>query len=230
MDLVRALVVLAVLLAALYGCDQTSSPVEPREKGGGVEEAQDLPRSREEAGLPAHSVTQEGDCSVGWGFPVKCYSITTNDTHKEALTRLTDFFRDENPSYDAVLISYHPDGASPSVAAASSGPISGSASAAVSAQGWAFRNETVARAVLGEQWRSPQAASVQPRLDEQVSQAMRNDGIAIFSSVEEDRELRQEMGEITQQLVQDLCADWDPEDWGASAAGTPPPEWNCPGY
>jgi hypothetical protein len=54
---------------------------------------------------------------------------------------------------------------------------------------------------------------------------MRNDGIAIISSVEEDRKLRQEMEEITQELFQSVCAEWD-----ASALGTPAPELNCPGY
>jgi hypothetical protein len=72
--------------------------------------------------------------------------------------------------------------------------------------------------------------SVQPRVDEEVRQAMRNDGIALFSSAEEDQKMREEgkdfVEEMTQGRMQELCAERD-----ASALGTSPSEeWNCPGY
>jgi len=46
--MVRVLLVLAALLAALYGCEQASSPAENQEKREGVEKA------REEAALDAN--------------------------------------------------------------------------------------------------------------------------------------------------------------------------------
>jgi hypothetical protein len=56
---------------------------------------------------------------------------------------------------------------------------------------------------------------------------MDNGGISVLHSFAEEAEkFNQEMKELTQEMMQDLCADWD-----ASAAGTPQPkEWNCPGY
>ena len=59
-----------------------------------------------------------------------------------------------------------------------------------------------------------------------MRQATHNEDIYVSSFAEETKKLRQELEELTQEMMQDLCADWD-----ASATGTRPPSgWNCLGY
>jgi hypothetical protein len=79
-----------------------------------------------------------------------------------------------------------------------------------SGSGFAFENATVARVVLSQMYQNPEDASV----DEEVRKAMENNGIWVMSIADE-----------VESMTQDMCNDWD-----TTTMGTPPPEWNCPGY
>lgn len=66
------------------------------------------------------------------------------------------------------------------------------------------------RAVLSSQYTDPSEANV----DEQVEEAMANDGISVLSIQDE-----------VDAATEEMCAEWE-----VTTMGTPPPEWDCPGY
>ncbi len=109
------LVVLA--FAVLYGCDQTSSPVEKQEKQGGVEntqeskagveETQGLTRQEQEGDLPPYDVATNRGCTEG-GVPGRCLVVSTDATSRKDFRALTEHLRDENPEAKAVVIAFVP--------------------------------------------------------------------------------------------------------------------------
>jgi hypothetical protein len=150
--------------------------------------------------LPAYDITKEEDCSGD--FPTKCYSVSTDATSEEALTLLTENFRDENPEYEAVLVTYYPN----------------EPQASPSGSGYAFRSEEAARAILSQMTQSSATgsatASAKASVDEEVRQTMENGGIWVLAIEEE-----------VESMTQEMCAEWD-----TTTMGAPPKEWNCPGY
>ncbi len=76
--------------------------------------------------------------------------------------------------------------------------------------GQAFLGEDAARAFISAQYTDPSVADI----DGQVSKAMNNDGLLVISMQDEVEAIEEEM-----------CAEWD-----VTVMGTPPPEFNCPGY
>jgi hypothetical protein len=77
--------------------------------------------------------------------------------------------------------------------------------------GMAFASEGAARATfeaISAQGADPQAIEVD------VRKAMRNDGIYVIPTEE-----------MIDEMIEEECAKWD-----TTTMGTPPPEWDCPGY
>jgi hypothetical protein len=82
--------------------------------------------------------------------------------------------------------------------------------ASESGYGQAFGSEGSARAFLSAQY----AASASANVENGVQKAMANDGIFVVSFVEAEED-----------MTRQSCAEWD-----TTTMGTPPPEWDCPGY
>ena len=76
--------------------------------------------------------------------------------------------------------------------------------------GQAFSSEEAARTFISAQYTDPSEADVEG----QVQQAMANDGILVTAIQEE-----------LDKMIEEECAKWD-----TTTMGSPPPEWNCPGY
>ena len=83
--------------------------------------------------------------------------------------------------------------------------------AELSGSGYAFRNREATCAVLSSQYTDPSEANI----DEQVEEAMANDGISGLS-------IQDEVDAATDKM----CAEWE----ATTTLGTPPPEWDYPGY
>jgi hypothetical protein len=184
--------VLAVF-ALLEACGRASSPAERQERNVGVEE----PKKKEQAeappaNLPSYDVTLEQDCSLD--YPAKCYAVTTTATSTEDLEALTRHFAEESPEHLAVTVSFYPP----------------RQTVDISGTGFYFANEEVARSVISQMYQNPGEANV----DEQVNEAMQNDGIYVIAITEAAEEMNRE-----------VCAEWD-----VTTMGTPPPEMDCPGY
>lgn len=175
----RVLFLGCVMLTAfvwLQACGQANSPVERQEQKEGAEP---IKQKVEEAALPSYDVTANQDCTTE-SYQARCLSVTTGATSEEPLTALTQHFRDENPKYAAVLVTFYPD----------------KPTAEPSGSGFAFRDDGTARAVLSSMYTNPAEASV----DEQVSEAMQNDGIWVMSIKDEAESFNRE-----------VCEQWDTE-------------------
>ena len=76
--------------------------------------------------------------------------------------------------------------------------------------GMAFLSEAAARTVISSMY----AASANADIEGQVEAAMSNDGIYVIP-----------VEAMIDEIIEEECAKWD-----TTALGTPPPEWDCPGY
>jgi hypothetical protein len=162
------LLVLLVAALVFVGCDQTSSPTERQEREGGVE----LVREEvEEASLPDYDVMMDQDCSGD--FPQKCLNVATDATSEEAFTKLTRYFKEENPEYLAVLVTFYEARQTPEQ----------------TGSGFAFRSEEAARSVLSSMYTNPAEASI----DEQVRETMENDGLYVISFADEVEDMNREV-------------------------------------
>jgi hypothetical protein len=115
----RSLLVAMIVLTVLYGCTQTSNPVERVKKQHGLDKqvreqqtteiAPEPPTSEplapEKPNLPEYNIMMDQDCSEN--FPQKCINAATDATSEEAFTLLTEHFRDENPGYRAILVTFY---------------------------------------------------------------------------------------------------------------------------
>jgi|SRR5829696_568671 len=142
----RSLLVAMIVLTVLYGCGQASNPVESVEKQHGLDkqvreqEATELapePTASEEPNLPEYNITMDEDCSES--FPQKCINATTGATSEEALTLLTEHFREENPGYRTILVTFYENHQMTE-------PVF---------SGWWFADEGVARTLLSQQYSDP---------------------------------------------------------------------------
>ena len=97
----------------------------------------------------------------------KCYGISTDATSREELEVLTADLWLDSPGYLTVLVTFYPN----------------KATADASAWGFAFENEQAARVVLAQFL--AQGTSV----EDEVGEAMANDGIYVVTPADEAREL-----------------------------------------
>ena len=175
----RSLLALMVVLTILYGCGQEASkPVEPVDKQHGYDKqapgqqttAAELapePPASEPPNLPDYNIIMDEDCSEG--FPKKCIHAATDATSEEAFTLLTEHFRDENPGYRAILVTFYESHQMHET----------------TGSGWWFADEQVARTLLSQQYADPQEADI----DEQVREVMDNGGLYITSLQNETQKM-----------------------------------------
>ncbi len=179
----RSLLELIVVLTMLYGCAEASKLVERVEKQHGldkqareqettaVELAPEPPASEppasEPPNLPNYNIMMDEDCSQG--FPKKCINAATGATSEEAFTLLTEHFRDENPGYRAILVTFYENHQMPET----------------TGSGWSFTDEEVARTLLSQQYSDPQETDI----DKQVREVMDNGGFYITSLQDEEQEM-----------------------------------------
>jgi hypothetical protein len=74
----------------------------------------------------------------------------------------------------------------------------------------AYLSEAAARTIITSMY----AASANADIEGQVEEAMSNDGISVIATKE-----------MIDEMIAEECANWD-----TTTLGTPPPEWECPGY
>jgi len=108
----------------------------------------------------------ESDCSES-GVVGKCYSVSTDAASREDLEAVTADLWLDSPRYLAVLVTFYPN----------------NQTADVSAAGFAFENEQVARVVLA------QFLAQGDSVEDEVREAMVNGGIYIISVADEVRGL-----------------------------------------
>jgi hypothetical protein len=174
----RSLLALMVVLTMLYGCAEASKLVERVEKQHGLDkqareqettavELAPEPPASEPPNLPDYNIMMDEDCSEG--FPKKCVNAATGATSEEAFTLLTEHFRDENPGYRAILVTFYEN-------LQMSEP---------TGSGWSFADEEVARTLLSQQYSDHQETDI----DKQVCEVMDNGGFYITSLQDEAQEM-----------------------------------------
>ncbi len=161
----RFVTVLAAVLL-LIGCSQAAPPAVERQKGEGPERIGEAPPREPSPDPPAYDITSERDCA-DTGVVGKCFKVSTDATSREELGLVTADLRLGSPGYLAVIVTFYP-----------SRPTAG-----VSAAGFAFENEQAARVVLAQFL--AQGASV----EDEVGEAMANDGVYVVAPADEAREL-----------------------------------------
>jgi hypothetical protein len=177
----RSLLVAMIVLTVLYGCGQASNPLERVEKQHGLDkqareqQTTELapkpptsePTASEKPNLPEYNIMMDEDCSES--FPQKCINAATDATSEETFTLLTEHFRDENPGYRAILVTFYENHQMPET----------------TGSGWWFADEEAARTLLSQQYADPQEANI----DEQVREMMDNGGFYIRSRQDEVQEM-----------------------------------------
>jgi hypothetical protein len=180
----RAVVLLLVSLFVLTGCGQASSPVEREEKQHGLDD---------EANTPAYNVTLDEE-GTGMGLRLRNVSASTDATSREGLEAITRDLWAQGSEVDAMIVTFYPN-------EQTADPVG---------TGEAYRSEQTARTVISAMYTDPSEANV----NEQVREAMANEGFRVVSLEEEVENMNRE-----------VCAEWD-----VTTMGTPPPEMDCPGY
>ncbi len=157
--------VLAVVLL-LVGCAQASSSVEKQHKREALESVEnELPQNEQSPYIPAYRITNKQECT-DTGIVGKCYSVVTEVTSGEDLEVITADILLKNRKYLAIVVSFYPN----------------KPAADLSAMGFAFKNEQVARVVLAQYL--AQGSTV----EDEVGKAMANGGIYVVSVADEVRE------------------------------------------
>jgi hypothetical protein len=196
---VRVLMVVAVLVA-LYGCGQSIPPPEQGEKedlgratGEGGNEASEPSKPEVPADVPAHNITKD-EQGMLHGLRVRNMAATTDVTAEEDIEAITRDLWAKSTAADVLLVYFYPN----------------EPGAAESGYGQAFGSELAGRTFLSAQ----SAASASANVEDELEEAMSNDGIFVVSFAEEVDEFNRQ-----------VCAEWD-----VTTMGTPPPDMNCPGY
>jgi hypothetical protein len=165
---VRFVTVLAVVIL-LVGCSQAAPSVEKQHKREAPERIEKVPLKGSSTDLPAYDITLEQDCAES-GIVGKCYGVSTDATSREELEVITADLWLDSPGYLAVLVTFYPN----------------KPTADLSAAGFAFENEQAARVVLA------QFLSEGTSVEDEVREAMANDGIYVVAPADEARELPQQ--------------------------------------
>ena len=152
----------------MVGCSQAAPSVEKQQNGETTERIEKAPPRDPSPDLPAFDVTFEQDCAET-GIVGKCYDVSTDATSREELEVVTADLWLDSPGYLAVLVTFYPN----------------KPTADVSAAGFAFENEQVARVVLAQFL--VQGTSV----EDEVREAMANGGIYVVAPADETLELTQ---------------------------------------
>lgn len=165
----RFVTVLAVVIL-LVGCSQAAPSVEKQQNREAPERIGKAPPRGPSPDLPAYDITLQQDCAET-GVVGKCYGVSTVATSREELEVVTADLWLDSPGYLAVLVTFYPN----------------KPTADVSAAGFAFENEQVARVVLAQFL--TQGTSV----EDEVREAMANGGIYVVAPADEAQELTQEV-------------------------------------
>ena len=130
------------------------------------------------ADVPEYALTKdEATADPALGLRIRGVSATTKTTSAEGMEAITRELWSETEDAEALVAAFYPD----------------KPMAELSGTGYAFRNREAARAVLSSQYTDPSEANI----DEQVEEAMDNDGIFVLSiQDEEDAE------------TVEMCAGW----------------------
>lgn len=186
----RTWLLLAIAVFVLAGCSQPASAPEQAEK-------EDVERAADEkpsvpADVPAYTVTKdEKEALVG--LQVRSVSASTDASSEKDLEAITrELWADTDTK--AMVVTFYPN----------------EPTADMSGQGQAFTNADAARVFMSSQY----AASASANVEDEVRQAMANDGVFVVSIQDEVDAFNEEM-----------CAEWE-----VTTMGTPPPEMDCPGY
>jgi hypothetical protein len=165
---VRFVTVLAAVIF-LVGCSQAAPSVEKQHKREAPEWIEKVPPKGPSPDLPAYDITSEQDCAES-GVVGKCYGVSTDATSREELEVITADLWLDSPGYLAVLVTFYPN----------------KPTADLSAAGFAFENEQAARVVLA------QFLSEGTSVEDEVREAMANDGIYVVAPADEAQELPQQ--------------------------------------
>jgi hypothetical protein len=164
-DGVRLFLVLLTIAAMVAGCSGGSDANAP-EQGGkeSVEKAAEAPEGgiAVPADVPEYTLTKdETTADPALGLDMRGVSASTKTTSAEGMEAITRELWSETEDAEALVATFYPD----------------KPMAELSGTGYAFRNRESARAVLSSQYTDPSEANI----DEQVEEAMANDGISVLS-------------------------------------------------
>ena len=164
-DGVRLFLVLLTIAAIVAGCSGGSDADAP-EQGGkeDVEKAAEAPEGgiAVPADVPEYALTKdEATADPALGLRMRGVSVSTKATSAKGMEAITRELWSETEDADALVAAFYPD----------------KPMAELSGTGYAFRNREAARAVLSSQYTDPSEANI----DEQVEEAMANDGISVLS-------------------------------------------------
>jgi hypothetical protein len=130
----------------------------------------------------------------------KCINLYTEATSAKDYEAITRKLWSKNEDENALVLTFYPPR---------------KPGADLEGVGYAFSDRRAARALIASQY-TPSGQKIAD-IKGQVNEAMANDGIYVISIKDE-----------VDRMTRSACADWDAKD--VSVLGTPPPEWNCPGY
>jgi hypothetical protein len=142
------------------------------------------------AKLAKYHVTKKETCRIA-SQTATCYRVSTDATSGEAFTAFTRHFRKQSGGDDNVVVTFFSD----------------ESRANSTGRGFAFKSKQAARDILSRVL--PQEILLRDAdLNEEVSKAMQNDGIYVFS--------------LEDEIEQRACKDWD-----SKILGHPPKQWDC---
>ena len=163
MRLFLVLLTIAAMVAGCSGGSDAKAPEHAGKEGAGkaAEGGVAVP-----ADVPEYALTKdEATADPALGLRIRGVSASTDATSAEGMEAITRELWSETADADALVATFYPD----------------KPMAELSGTGYAFRNREAARAVLSSQYTDPSEANV----DEQVEEAMANDGISVLSIQDE---------------------------------------------
>ena len=195
MRLFLVLLTMAAMVAGCSGGSDANAPEHAGKEGAGKAAGAAEGGVAVPADVPEYALTKdEATADPALGLRIRGVSASTDATSAEGMEAITRELWSETEDADTLVATFYPD----------------KPMAELSGTGYAFRNREAARAVLSSRYTDPSEANV----DEQVEEAMANDGISVLSIQDE-----------VDAATEEMCAEWE-----ATTMGTPPPEWDCPGY
>ena len=164
-DDVRLFLVLLTIAAMVAGCSGGSDANAPEREGKeDVGKAAEAPEGAiaVPADVPDYALTKDKTTAdPALDLRMRGVSVSTKTTSAEGMEAIMRELWSETNDADALVAAFYPD----------------KPMAELSGTGYAFRNRETARAVLSSQYTDPSEANI----DEQVEEAMANDGISMLS-------------------------------------------------
>jgi hypothetical protein len=190
---------LLTIAAMVAGCSGGSDANAQKQEGKEeVEKAAEAPQGgiAVPTDVPEYTLRKdETTANPALGLRMRGVSASTKTTSDEDMETIMRELWSETNDADALVAAFYPD----------------KPMAELSGSGYAFRNREATCAVLSSQYTDPSEANI----DEQVEEAMANDGISVLVIQDE-----------VDAATDEMCAEWEV----TTTLGTPPPEWDCPGY